>query len=55
MGDIATFPITTTTKRAEGSSSAHSTTTYATSKTQDTVVHTLVDDGAGGFGHSGSH
>ena len=55
MGDVFNpTPITTTVKRAENSTATHSTTTYATSKTQDTVRHTLVDDGVGGFGPLGT-
>lgn len=46
--------VTTTVKKAEGSSSTHSTSSYATSKTQDTVRHKLTDDGVGGFGPFGT-
>ena len=35
-------------------SSAHSRVSYNTSKTQDTVRHTLTDDGAGTFGPDGT-
>ena len=49
-----TTTTTTTTAKADGSTSAHSTTTYNTSKTQDTVAHTLTDDGAGTFGTFGT-
>ena len=46
--------VTTTVKKAEGSSSTHSTSSYATSKTQDTVRHKITDDGVGGFGPFGT-
>ena len=51
---IPTQNVTTTITQAASSSSAHSTVTSRTSKTQDTVVHTLTDDGAGGFGAFGT-
>lgn len=43
-----------TTINQKSGNSTHATTTYNTSKTQDTVVHTLTDDGAGTFGPLGT-
>lgn len=57
MGLVAYFgPTSRTTKRTTSSesSSSHSTTVYNTSKSQDTVEHTLTDDAAGGFGSFGT-
>ena len=57
MGDVAYFgSVATTTKKttASESSSSYSTTVYNTSKSQDTVEHTLTDDAAGGFGSFGT-
>lgn len=52
MAEIATSTITTNTSAT--TSSSHSRSTYYTSKTQDTVRHTLTDDGAGSFGPDGT-
>ena len=49
-----TLSVSTTTSRTENSSSVKSTVTYNTSKTQDTVVNTVNDDGVGNFGPSGT-
>ncbi|MCS4509132.1 hypothetical protein [Xylophilus ampelinus] len=55
MATIAsTTPVTTTITKSAGSTSTHSTVTYNTSKTQDTVVHTVNDDGTGTFGALGT-
>ena len=52
VGMIATGIVRTATSTT--TSSAHSRTSYNTSKTQDTVRHALTDDGAGTFGPDGT-
>ena len=52
VGMIATGIVRTATSAT--TSSAHSRVSYNTSKTQDTVRHTLTDDGAGTFGPDGT-
>ncbi len=52
VGMIATGIVRTATSTT--TSSAHSRVSYNTSKTQDTVRHTLTDDGAGTFGPDGT-
>lgn len=54
---FAYVPVATTvtkTNTSSTSTSTHSTTSYNTSKLQDTVVHVLTDDAAGGFGNFGT-
>ena len=54
MGMQAATGYTRTTNTNTNTSSSHSRVSYNTSKTQDTVVHALTDDGAGTFGVDGT-